>query len=84
MSNDSTQQIIQSLEKPFAELLEIYRQMEGDQKTITNRQGLIKKAFSDELKPIQKALDEVFERLDAIERTIHQDDWARRTEGSNG
>ena len=84
MADTNTQEIIQSLEQPFAQLLEVYRQLEVGQNSISHRQLRLRKDFQDELAPIQKALDEVFGRLDAIERTIYEDDWARRTEGSNG
>ena len=84
MADTNTQQIIQSLEAPFAKLLEFYGQLEVSMNATASRQLRLKKDLEEQFAPIQKALDEVFGRLDAIERTIYEDDWARRTEGSNG
>ena len=81
---ETAQQVIRSLEAPFRELLEFYGQLEISMNSIANRQLRQKKDLKEEFEPIRKALDEVFDRLDAIERTIYEDSWARRTEGSNG
>ncbi len=79
-----TQPIIQAPEKPFAELLEVYRQLESAQNTIANRQGLIKKTFEKELAPIREELEDIGSRIGYIERLAHEYDWARRREeGSN-
>ena len=81
---ETTQQIIQALREPFTQLIELCHQIEVGQNSLAHRQLRLKKDLKEEFEPLKAQLDEVFGRLDAIERTIYEDDWARRTEGSNG
>ena len=84
MAETNTQQIIESLQEPFAKLLEFYGQLEISMNSIASRQLRLRKEFQTELQAIEASQKQISERLDQIERRLFENDWARRTEGSNG
>ena len=54
--------------------------LQSDQKVLAEYEKLLMDKFLDEIGPLHVLLDQVVDRLDAIERTLHDDAWARRTE----
>lgn len=55
-----------------------------NQKALGENQLFLLERFSKETDPLYDQLIQITERLDQIERTIHDDAWARRGEGANG
>ena len=55
-----------------------------NQKVLNDDQRILLEKFQEETNPIYQALMDISERLDQIEKTIYQDEWARRTGGTNG
>ena len=64
-----TELTVERVHRDLIELLE--RELQNDE-------------FSNQLTDLLIRHDQILERLDRIERTIYADDWARRTEATNG
>ena len=59
-------------------------QLSENQKVLNDDQRILLEKFEEESSHSFRLVMDISERLDAIEKTIYEDDWARRTGGTNG
>tara|TARA_B100000674_G_scaffold149477_1_gene118887 strand:+ start:4149 stop:4394 length:246 start_codon:yes stop_codon:yes gene_type:complete len=78
----------QQLTDPIAAVLNTISdqlvKLSENQKVLNDSQhGLLEK-YQEEAKHSFQLLQDISDRLDQIEKTIYEDDWVRRTGGTNG
>ena len=72
---DSIAEVLDTIGTGISTICENQKALHADQKFLLER-------FSKETDPLYEQLTAVLERLDAIERIMHDDVWTRRMEGN--
>ena len=81
---DPATQALNTIGTGIKRICENQKALHADQKVLSENQKFLLERFPVEIGPLHDQLIQITERLDQIERTIHDDAWARRGEGTNG
>lgn len=79
---DPVTQALNTIGTGISTICENQKALHADQKVISDNQKLLLESFSKETDPLYEQLTAVLERLDAIERIMHDDVWTRRMEAN--